>query len=90
MQRHPGEDRSDAEHADRHCSRGSSNPGRDLGFEDENEAAVLGEICRGHGPNRSTEGSVSWGDLDREEADPRAGTAGFGLRLLSAIVVRIR
>jgi hypothetical protein len=56
----------------------------DLGFEDENEAAILGEICRGHRPTRSDEGRASWGDLDRERI------LGPGrlvrLRLLSAIV----
>ncbi len=35
-----------------------------LGFENENESRILGEICRGHRPIRNAEGRASWDDLD--------------------------
>ena len=55
-----------------------------LGFEDENEAAVLGDICRGHRPNRNADGRASWDDLDKDRI--LGPGRSIRLRLLSAIV----
>ena len=56
---------------------------REIGFEDENEAVVLGEICRGHRPARS-DGRASW-DAINEVQILRPGCS-VRLRLLSAVV----
>ena len=56
---------------------------REIGFEDENEAVVLGEICRGHRPARS-DGKASW-DAINEVQILRPGCS-VRLRLLSAVV----
>ena len=55
-----------------------------LGFEDENEATVLGDICRGHRPNRNADGRASWDDLDKDRI--LGPGRSIRLRLLSAIV----
>ena len=57
---------------------------QELGFEDENEAAVLGDICRGHRPNRNADGRASWDDLDKDRI--LGPGRSIRLRLLSAIV----
>jgi hypothetical protein len=60
---------------------------QDLGFKDESEASALGEICRGHRPEKNDDGRASWEGLSRMRIiEP--GRA-IRLRLLSALIYAI-
>jgi hypothetical protein len=58
-----------------------------LGFEDERTAQVLGEVCRGHRPKKSSEGEANWDELNSVEV--LRPDVWVRVRLLSALTYAI-
>jgi hypothetical protein len=59
----------------------------ELGFDDERTAQILGEICRGHRPNKNSEGKANWDDLNSVEV--LGPNILVRVRLLSALTYAI-
>ncbi|MEQ1906295.1 MAG: hypothetical protein ABL888_19080, partial [Pirellulaceae bacterium] len=60
---------------------------RELGFENENEARILAEICRGHRPDKDGEGVANWNSLD--SVKPIRPGESIRLRLVAALIYSI-
>lgn len=60
---------------------------RNLGFENERYAHVLGEVCRGHRPEKNADGEAHWNELNAVEV--LAPGATVRLRLVSALIYAI-
>jgi hypothetical protein len=59
----------------------------ELGFEDERTAQVLGEVCRGHRPQKNSEGEANWDELNSVEV--LGPGVSVRVRLLSALTYAI-
>ena len=59
----------------------------ELGFENPDEAEILGEVCRGHRPYKDIDGHASWNDMGRFKiVGPDQSVR---IRLLSALIYSI-
>ena len=64
-----------------------ANDWRTLGFENERYAHVLGEVCRGHRPEKNADGEAHWNELNAVEILAPGSTV--RLRLVSALIYAI-
>ena len=58
-----------------------------LGFQNENEARILADVCRGHRPNRDKDGNASWLEFDQIKAV--GPSTSIRLRLVAALIYSI-